>query len=189
MSGTDSSTHRAFIALGSNIDPEQHLPLAVQRLSTLGAIVAVSSVYESPPADGASQPHYLNAAVLLSTTLSAEQLCREALPAIETELGRVRDPADRYAARTIDLDLALYDEQVLSIDHRQIPDPEIPERAFLAVPLAELCGDYLVPAMHRTLEELAAPHRAAGSLTPRPDVVLRARATTPAAWPSTPRVC
>lgn len=172
MSATDQVLHRAFIALGSNIDPARHLPLAVERLRTLGPIVALSSVYESPPVDGSSQPHYLNAAVLLSTHLSAERLCREALPAIETELGRVRDPANPYAPRTIDLDLALYDEQILTIDHRRIPDPEIAERAFLAIPLAELCGEGLVPTLGRTLEELAAPYRTAGGLTPRLDIVL-----------------
>src|SRR5690606_33496684 len=147
----------SFIALGSNIDPERNLPLAVERLSSLGRIDAVSSVYESPPADGSSQPAYLNAAVLLSTRLSAQRLCREALPAIEADLGRVRDPADRNAPRTIDLDLALYNERVLSINHRRVPDPEIAVRAFLAVPLAELCPDYVVPATECTLEQLAAP--------------------------------
>ena len=180
MSGNDGTMHRAFIALGSNIEPERNLPLAVERLSSLGRIDAVSSVYESPPADGSSQPDYLNAAVLLSTRWSVQRLCREALPAIETDLGRVRDPADRYAPRTIDLDLVLYDEVILAVDHRRIPDPDIPERAFLAIPLAELCRDYVVPAAACTLEQLAAPHRAAGLLTPRPDVVL-GRKETPAA--------
>jgi 2-amino-4-hydroxy-6-hydroxymethyldihydropteridine diphosphokinase len=188
VSGTDGRTHRAFVALGSNIEPEQHLPLAVQRLSTLGTIVAISGVYQSPPVDGSAQPDYLNAAVLLSTNLSAAGLCREALPAIEAELGRVRDPADRYAARTIDLDLALYDEQVLAIDHRRIPDPEIGERAFLAIPLAELGEQYVVPSLHRTLGELAAPHRTAGSLTLRSDVVLGA-SRSPAVQRQATRSC
>ena len=177
MNGNDRTSHRAFIALGSNIDPQRHLPLAVARLGTLGSVVAVSGVYESPPVDGSSQPHYLNAAVLLSTSLTADQLCREALPAIESELGRVRDSADRYAPRTIDLDLALFDDLVLTIDHRRIPDPEIPERAFLAIPLAELCEQQVVATLRRTLGELAAPHRTAGQLTPRPDVVLATPAT------------
>lgn len=177
MSGSDEAQHRAFIALGANIEPKRYLPLAVERLAALGGVVVLSGVYESPPVDGSSQPHYLNAAVLLSTTLTPDQLCREALPGIEAELGRVRDPADRFAPRTIDLDLVLYDEQILTIDHRQIPDPEISERAFLAIPLAELCEDLIVPSLQRTLGELAAPHRAAGSLTPRPDVVLRAAQT------------
>lgn len=173
MSGTDRDLHRAFLAIGSNIAPQRHLLLAVEHLSTLGTIRAVSSVYESPPVDGSSQPNYLNAAVLLSTTMTPERLCREALPAIEAELGRVRDPQNRNAARTIDLDLALFDESVLTIDHRQIPDPEIAERAFLAIPLAELSEDYVVPTLHRSLKELAAPHRSAASLTPRPDLDLR----------------
>jgi 2-amino-4-hydroxy-6-hydroxymethyldihydropteridine diphosphokinase len=188
VSGTDGKAHRAFISLGSNIDPERYLPLAVERLRTLGAIVAVSAVYESPPADGSSQPDYLNAAVLLSTNLSAERLCREALPAIEAELGRVRDPDNRCAPRTIDLDLALYDDGILSIDRRRIPDPDIPRRAFLAIPLAELCEEFVVPGQQRTLSELAAPHRGDARLMPRPDVVLTA-SVTPAAGSSPSLPC
>jgi len=161
------------VALGSNIEPEQYLPEAVDRLQQYGDILAVSAVYESPPVDGSEQPNYLNAALLLATSLTAEQLCREALPAIEHDLGRVRDPSNRYASRTIDLDLALYDTSVLQIDHRHVPDPEIADRAFLAIPLAELDPSYVVPGIGISLQQLAKPHRGAGSLSHRPDVELR----------------
>ena len=173
MNATDGPLHHAFIALGSNIDPERNLPIAVAALSRLGRVSAVSSVYESPPVDGSNQPNYLNAAVLLLTAQSAEQLCTASLPAIEQELGRVRDPTDRYAARTIDLDLALFDSDELTIGHRRIPDPEIADRAFLSIPLAELDGNRPVPPTGRTLDQLAAPHRARDSLLLRSDIVLR----------------
>lgn len=174
MNATDGPRHYAFIALGSNIDPERYLPLAVTALTRLGAVTAVSSVYESLPADGSDQPNYLNAAVLLLTDLSAVQLCTASLPAIEKELGRVRDPDNRYAPRTIDLDLALYDAGELTVDHRHIPDPEIADRAFLAIPLAEVRGDWPVPPTGQTLDQLASPHRACKSLILRSDVDLEA---------------
>jgi 2-amino-4-hydroxy-6-hydroxymethyldihydropteridine diphosphokinase len=172
VNATDGRPHHAFIALGSNIDPQRHLPLAVGSLSRIGEIAAASAVYESPPADGSDQPNYLNAAVLLLTDFSAEQLCTVSLPAIEAKLGRVRDPADRNAPRTIDLDLALYDVDELTIGHRRIPDPEIADRAFLAIPLAELRGDWPVPPTGQVLDQLAAPHRACQSLILRSDVDL-----------------
>ena len=166
-------SHRAFVALGSNIDPELNLPAAVRELATLGEIAAVSRVYESPPVDGSAQANYLNAAVLLLTDLSAETLCRQSLPAIEATLGRVRDPHDKNAARTIDLDLVLYDEDVLTIDHRRIPDPEISERPFLAVPLAELDPKCHVPGLGRTLSDVAASFAGNSTLTVRSDIEFR----------------
>jgi 2-amino-4-hydroxy-6-hydroxymethyldihydropteridine diphosphokinase len=162
--------HRVVIALGSNVEPARNLPLSVRYLSELGRLLACSRVYESPPADGSDQPNYLNAAVLLETESSAEALCRELLPEIESRLGRVRDPRDKSAPRPIDLDLVLFDDQSLTIDHRVIPDPEIAERAFLAVPLAELDPDRRLPGIEATLAQLAAPHLCRGPLKLRPDV-------------------
>ncbi|MBX3439533.1 MAG: 2-amino-4-hydroxy-6-hydroxymethyldihydropteridine diphosphokinase [Planctomycetaceae bacterium] len=166
--------HRAFIGLGSNIDPERYLPAAVQELSTLGSVDAVSCVYESAAEGDASQPHYLNAAILLSTELTAEQLCGAELPAIEARLGRVRDPTNKFAARTIDLDLVLFDDVVAIVGQRRIPDPDILKRSFLAVPLAEVDGFYIHPEVGENLSVIAEQVRQHGtSLLLRGDVCLR----------------
>ncbi|MGE0375797.1 MAG: 2-amino-4-hydroxy-6-hydroxymethyldihydropteridine diphosphokinase [Planctomycetaceae bacterium] len=166
--------HRAYIGLGSNIEPERHLPAAVAALGELGSVAAVSCVYESAAAGDATQPNYLNAAVLLSTRLSAEELCRVELPMIESRLGRVRDPRNKSAARTIDLDLVLFDNAVLRVGHRQIPDPDILERSFLAVPLAEIDGEYIHPQTGERLAVIAERTIVAGTkLQQRPEVVLR----------------
>lgn len=172
MSGGSLKRHLAFIALGSNIEPEHNLPRSVRELVRLGPILAVSTVYESAPADGSDQANYLNAAILLDTRLSAERLCREALPAIEATMGRIRDPENRFAPRPIDLDLVLFDHAVLQVDHRRIPDPEIPRRPFLSVPLAELRPDWDVPGTGRTLSELADRHLGTDLLVARRDVSL-----------------
>lgn len=147
--------HRAFLALGSNVDPADHLRKAVRELASIGCVVRRSTVYETAPV-GTSDPRpFLNAAVLLETTLSPHALQGE-LRAIEAKLGRVRDPNDKYAPRTIDIDLALYDDAVLDLDGRRVPDPDILARAFVAIPLAELDPDYVHPETGETLSAIAA---------------------------------
>lgn len=147
--------NRAYLALGSNIDPERNLPAAVKKLSCYGTIVAVSNVWESAPVGFAEQPNFLNAAVLLETTLSAHKLRNDAIATIEHELGRVRDPGNVNAPRTIDIDIALFNRDVLQVGRRHVPDPQILERDFLAKPLAELDPDYVHPEDGRTLADIA----------------------------------
>jgi len=166
--------HRAYLLLGSNIDPEHNLPAACRMLAESGRIIRVSQVWESPPADGSVQANYLNAAVLLATAQSAVDLRRKTLPAIESALGRVRDPRDKFAARTIDIDIALFDRGVLNVDGAVIPDPNISTRDFVAVPLAEIDPDYVHPETGRTLADMAAALGSSASLRLRQDVVLRA---------------
>ena len=62
-----TAVHRAYLLLGSNIDPQRNLPAACRSLARHGRVVRVSNVYESPPADGSAQANYLNAAVLFET--------------------------------------------------------------------------------------------------------------------------
>ncbi|MBL8851522.1 MAG: 2-amino-4-hydroxy-6-hydroxymethyldihydropteridine diphosphokinase, partial [Planctomycetaceae bacterium] len=142
---TAPGTHWAYLLLGSNIDPERNLPAAVRLLERHGKVVRTSRVWESPPVDGSAQANYLNAAVLLETIHSAAELRGRILPEIEAALGRVRDPHDKYAARTIDIDIALFDRDVMEVAGARIPDPDISRRAFVAVPLAEIAPDYVHP--------------------------------------------
>jgi 2-amino-4-hydroxy-6-hydroxymethyldihydropteridine diphosphokinase len=165
-------SHRAYLLLGSNIDPERNLPAACRQLAAHGRIVRVSQVWESPPADGSAQANYLNAAVLMETTHSAEHLRRTVLPGIESALGRVRDPRDKYAARTIDIDIGLFDSDVLEVAGARIPDPDLGRRPFVAVPLAEIDPDYVHPENGRTLSQIAAALGGRSGLKLRSDVQL-----------------
>lgn len=161
----------AFIELGSNIEPERYLPLAVAQLAELGQIQAVSSAYENPAIGPPGQPDFVNLAVRLKTDLQPGDL-RSALRKIETELGRRRSP-NRYAARVIDLDLCLYGSTVAEQDGLQIPDPDILERAYLAQTLAQLAPDFRHPLTGQTLSEIAQlEDRAAPDMTERPDINL-----------------
>ena len=165
-----SVTNLAYLSLGSNIEPESNLPAAVKLLARFGYVRAVSSVWETEPVGLADQPNFLNAAVLLETALSAQALRDEAIAQIEESLGRVRT-ANKNAPRTIDIDIMLFNQDTLQIGQRHIPDPEILERPFVAIPLAEIAPDYVHPEIGRTLKQIAASLPAT-EMTLRPDVLL-----------------
>jgi 2-amino-4-hydroxy-6-hydroxymethyldihydropteridine diphosphokinase len=162
----------AYFSLGSNIHPEENLPAAVRLLEGYGKVVAVSSVWESPPLGPRDQPNYLNAAVCLRTALSLRQCQEKLVPEIERALGRVRT-TDKHAPRTIDIDLMLFNREVTTIGHRSIPNEEILERPFVAIPLAEIAPHYVHPLTGQTLAEIAAKFKLSeGALQKRTDVVL-----------------
>jgi 2-amino-4-hydroxy-6-hydroxymethyldihydropteridine diphosphokinase len=148
---SEQPTELAFIALGSNIEPEYHLPEATRHLYSLGRIESVSVAYQSKPIGDREQPDFINAAVLLSVNEEPETL-RTMLREIENSLGRERTE-DKYASRTIDLDLVLFGDRV---DPKfPLPDPDILTRAHLAVPLAELDAEFCHPTTHEALGTIA----------------------------------
>lgn len=150
----DKTANRAFLSLGSNIDPESNLVAAVRILSEVGVVAEVSSVYESPPFGYADQPPFLNAAVELHTPLEAPEL-KEALARIESRLGRVRT-GNRFGPRTIDIDIMLFNSDIIQVGSRRIPDAEVLDRPFVAIPLAEIAPDYRHPETGETLSRIAA---------------------------------
>jgi 2-amino-4-hydroxy-6-hydroxymethyldihydropteridine diphosphokinase len=142
---------------------------AVRRLAARFRLVAVSSVYETAPVGRPEQENYLNAVALIETECSAQALKR-ALLELESALGRVRTE-DKYAPRSIDLDITLFNEQVLELDGRRIPDPDLLRYAHIAVPLAELLPEQRHPLDGRTYAEIASRMPGPG-IVRRPDIVL-----------------
>ena len=121
-------------------------------------MVAVSQAYQSKPMGGRSQPDFLNAAVLIDVTQEPVNV-RTLLREIETALGRVRTE-DKYASRTIDLDLVLLGDLV--DPEFPLPDPAILTRGHLAVPLAELAPDFCHPITGEALGTIAVRLRTDG---------------------------
>jgi 2-amino-4-hydroxy-6-hydroxymethyldihydropteridine diphosphokinase len=171
---SDGPANRAYLSLGSNIEPEQNLPAAVRALATFGRVLAVSRVWESAPfeSEGKSGKNFLNSAVLLETDLSPAEIYDQAIAQVERQLGRQRDPHDKNAPRTIDVDLSLFNHDVFELAGHRIPDPDILKRPFVAVPLAELDPDYVHPTEQRRLADIAARWTSNSGLLPRPDVTL-----------------
>jgi len=134
---------RTAIGLGSNIEHRlSHLQSAVRALAELGDISAVSSLYETAPVGGPRQGAYLNAVVLLETDLTARQLFT-ALQAIEQQAGRTREV--HWGARTLDLDLLLFDGERQDSSDLIVPHPRIGERRFVLEPLAQVWPDAPTP--------------------------------------------
>jgi 2-amino-4-hydroxy-6-hydroxymethyldihydropteridine diphosphokinase len=137
--------HQAIIGLGSNISPIDNMRSALYLLGRIVNIEAVSSFWQTP-AIGSSGPEFLNAAVLVSTDLSANELKDQILSPIENLLGRVRTK-DPNAPRTIDLDILLFDSHLL--------DPHIWDYAHMCVPVAEILPEYKHPQSGETIKEIS----------------------------------
>lgn len=152
----------AAIALGSNLsspwgEPRANLQEALRRLRALGEVTAVSNFYKTAPIGYLDQPAFLNAAVLLATTLGPLPLLRELL-AIEHGMGRDRSASPPKGPRVIDLDLLLYFEadrsQILHDPDLILPHPALHERRFVLEPLAEFAPGLVHPVLRRTVLEL-----------------------------------
>lgn len=164
--------NRAYLALGSNIDPRRNLTRAVALLAAAGRVRSVSRVWETAPVGRTDQPPFLNAAVLLETELAPEALKEGVIADLEARLGRVRDPADRNAPRTIDVDIVLWNDRVGEILGRPVPDPDLLRHAHVAVPVAELDPELPHPVSGEPLAAIARRLAAAAqpAPVPRPDV-------------------
>jgi 2-amino-4-hydroxy-6-hydroxymethyldihydropteridine diphosphokinase len=144
----------AYIALGSNLgDRAKTLSAAIDRLENLGTITAKSSIFETEPVGYQNQPPFLNAVVALETTANPAALLASLL-ALEREMGRDRQHGLRNGPRTLDLDLLLVGNAVLSSEDLTLPHPALDQRRFVLAPLAEIAPDVRHPQTHKTMAEL-----------------------------------
>lgn len=144
-----------YIGLGSNLDnPLQHIQTAIHDLCSIEGIrvVAVSSLYQSPPMGPPDQPDYVNAVLSLETALTPHQLL-DLLQSIEQLHGRERKR--HWGERTLDLDILLYGEQTLNDARLQIPHPGMLERAFVLYPLAEIAPNIEIPGAGKLQDVLS----------------------------------
>jgi 2-amino-4-hydroxy-6-hydroxymethyldihydropteridine diphosphokinase len=155
---------RVFLSLGSNLgDRRAYLTQALRRLQDLDLVrvVTCSRVYETEPWPEEEVPRerwYLNCAVEIETGLEPHRLL-ELAQAIESDAGRVREapagPAP-YPDRTLDIDILLYEDQVVSEYRLMIPHPLLHERRFVLEPLAEIAPEVEHPVLYRPIRDLLA---------------------------------
>src|SRR5579863_719447 len=144
-----------YLALGSNVgDRETHLARARERLSTDDTrILRVSAIYETEPRDFPDQAWFLNQVVEVETNLFPKQLLAR-VQKIELALGRL--PTRPKGPRTIDIDILLYGDTILSNPGLEIPHPRLADRRFVLEPLAELAPDLRHPRTNATIREMLA---------------------------------
>ncbi len=164
---------RAFVSIGSNIDPETNVRRAVLRLAETTRVTAISTVYRTEPLGSEDQPPFYNCVIELETDLSPRDLKFRLLRPVESELGRIRG-ADKFAARTIDLDLILYDDLVMTAEDLTLPDPDILKRPFLALPLQEVAPGLVLPGSGLRIRETGAVLQRMG-MAPLEDYTARIR--------------
>ncbi|ABO48705.1 2-amino-4-hydroxy-6-hydroxymethyldihydropteridine pyrophosphokinase [Desulforamulus reducens MI-1] len=143
----------AYIGLGSNMgDKKAYIQSALKKLDHYTGIhlLRVASLYESAPWGYLEQDWFVNTVAEVETTLSPEKIL-QVLFDIERSLNRTRDI--HWGPRTVDLDLLLYGSQTICFPHLQVPHPRMHERAFVLVPLAELCPNMILT--QGTVMELA----------------------------------
>lgn len=143
------ATDVAYVGVGSNIDPEVHVPAALQDLAARLPLLGVSTFYRTPAIGATDAPDFYNGVVVVEALLEPSAI-RRVLGQVEDARGRTRG-ADRFSSRVIDLDLLLVDG----------PDPpaavlhsDVEERCFVALPLLELAPDLRLPD-GRALADLA----------------------------------
>ncbi len=142
---------RVYVSVGSNIERSRNVASCLRALEAEFGTLAVSPIYECP-AVGFDGDDFYNLAVGFDTALPVRELQR-LLREIEYAHGRARGPA-KFAARTLDLDLLLYDELVLHAEGIDVPRAEITRYAFVLKPLTDIAGNRRHPVIGRTFAEL-----------------------------------
>jgi 2-amino-4-hydroxy-6-hydroxymethyldihydropteridine diphosphokinase len=147
----------ALIGLGGNLgDAAATLRLAFQELDSLPdtRLLRASRLYRSRAWGRTDQPDFINAVAMIETSLDARELL-DAMLGIEHRAGRERQADERWAPRTLDLDLLLFGDAVIDEPGLRVPHPHLHERSFALVPLVEIAPDAMIPGVGSAREVLA----------------------------------
>ncbi len=147
--------NKAFLLTGGNMgERNANLAKAVELIGQhCGHVKKISSLYETAAWGNTEQPAFLNQAIELSTKLNARQLIRRILK-VEKMMGRMRQ--EKYGPRLIDIDILLFNEEVHNYPLLKLPHPEMQNRRFALLPLAEIAADAMHPVLKRSVAALLA---------------------------------
>ena len=150
----NDSIHTAYVALGSNLgDKEANLRKALELLQERGVeVVKTSSFICTEPYGVTDQPQFLNGVCEVRTRMAPLALLHTLLE-IEQEMGRVR--LRHWGERNIDLDLLLYEDVVMDTPELKLPHPDMQNRDFVLLPLAEIAPELVHPILQKSIEELS----------------------------------
>jgi 2-amino-4-hydroxy-6-hydroxymethyldihydropteridine diphosphokinase len=160
-----------YVAAGSNVEPEQHLARALDEIEQAFGELAISPAYRNR-AVGFEGADFINLVVGFKTAESLAQV-KQTLERIEALCGRPRGAA-KWAPRTMDLDILMYDQVVSEAPGLVLPRPDLLRRSFMLKPLADLAPQLRHPTQHRTIGELwadfpSADHPLVAVTIPRSD--------------------
>ena len=142
---------KGYISIGSNIDKDKNIPISLKELERCFGKLTISSIYESEPVGFTGETFY-NLVVGVYSEFGVKEVAK-LLRQIELDNGRTRD-SQKFSARTLDLDLILYDDLIVNDGRLQIPRDEIERYAFVLEPLAEIAPDLKHPVNHMSYAEL-----------------------------------
>ena len=144
--------HTVYLGIGTNLgDRMNNLQQAISNLSQVMTVTAVSPIYETEPWGVKEQPAFLNMCVSGTTVLNPNTLLNF-VKNLETEIGR--EKTSKWGPRVIDIDILLYNEEIVESNHLVIPHPFMAERAFVLGPLADIAPDAIHPGLNKTIAEL-----------------------------------
>ncbi|MGZ5026152.1 MAG: 2-amino-4-hydroxy-6-hydroxymethyldihydropteridine diphosphokinase [Methylobacter sp.] len=156
MQNSETDWVTVYIGLGSNLaNPAEQVKSARTAITQISGVkeLAFSSLYHSSPMGPQDQPDYVNAVMSVETGLPPIDLLR-CLQRIENEHGRVRK-GERWGARTLDLDMLIYDDRLIDLPDLIVPHPGLAERAFVLYPLFEIAPQLIVPGKGNIADLLA----------------------------------
>lgn len=145
--------NKAYLLTGGNTgERKMELSRAVALIAAkTGKILKQSHLYETAAWGKTDQSPFLNQALLIETPLSPQALL-ESILAIELEMGRERK--EKYGPRNIDIDILLYNNEIISQPHLHIPHPEMTRRRFVLTPLSEIAPNLIHPTLHLSIKKL-----------------------------------
>ena len=142
-----------YLLLGSNMGDSEHTLTVAKNMieKNIGKLTKSSSIYRTAAWGNEDQPDFLNQIIIISSSLSSSTVLKEMF-GIEKEMGRVR--TTKNAARVIDIDMLFFNDEIIQTETLTVPHPQIQNRRFVLVPLAEISPDFQHPLLKKSSLEL-----------------------------------